>query len=397
MRGRRSFANATDLVYLWAARRGGRGPVVTLDEGLLKYHGVVCDVTRPQHVRFGFVTRCSERQSTSRHTPSQKRRKQHLWMLTAQVYTPCICTCRTRRGQLSLSVAAERAELASLSCAARRMRSTSLFSLGPLGELGPLDHPGCAAGPRLPRRACGGGVQRLPHRRRGANITIDYSPKNPAAGEDGDSAGADPVRQHQRRGHLSPHRNRSALPHQRSRHQAHRRAPARPRRAEAGERRCRPLRRAVDRAGRAGRGRRPGVGPRGQRRQRPRGDGASSADTAFVYGCAGATYYLDRDGDGYGDSSVPRVDCARPADHAPSTPAAGIATTTASTSIPIRKKPATRSTTTATDRSTRSSRSARSMKTPTATAMARSSARRSRRSAPRGVRAELQRLQRQVP
>ncbi|WP_437295237.1 putative metal-binding motif-containing protein [Sorangium sp. So ce426] len=47
-----------------------------------------------------------------------------------------------------------------------------------------------------------------------------------------------------------------------------------------------------------------------------RGDGASSADTAFAYGCTGTTYYLDRDGDGYGDSSVPRVDCTRPADHA---------------------------------------------------------------------------------
>ena len=52
MRGRRPFANATDLVYLWAARRAD-ATVVTLDEGLLKYHGVVSDVTRPQHVRFG--------------------------------------------------------------------------------------------------------------------------------------------------------------------------------------------------------------------------------------------------------------------------------------------------------------------------------------------------------
>ncbi|AUX47276.1 hypothetical protein SOCE26_087940 [Sorangium cellulosum] len=51
MRGRRPFANATDLVYLWAARSAD-ATVVTLDEGLLKYHGVVCDVTRPQHVRF---------------------------------------------------------------------------------------------------------------------------------------------------------------------------------------------------------------------------------------------------------------------------------------------------------------------------------------------------------
>ncbi|WP_437810656.1 putative metal-binding motif-containing protein [Sorangium sp. So ce1078] len=49
----------------------------------------------------------------------------------------------------------------------------------------------------------------------------------------------------------------------------------------------------------------------------PRGDGASVASTAFAYGCEGATYYLDRDGDGYGDSGVPRVDCALPAEHAP--------------------------------------------------------------------------------
>ncbi|AUX26105.1 hypothetical protein SOCEGT47_066640 [Sorangium cellulosum] len=52
MRGRRPFANATDLVYLWAAHRAD-ATVVTLDEGLVRYHGVVCDVTRPQHVRFG--------------------------------------------------------------------------------------------------------------------------------------------------------------------------------------------------------------------------------------------------------------------------------------------------------------------------------------------------------
>jgi predicted nucleic acid-binding protein len=52
MRGRRPFANATDLVYLWAAWSEG-ATVVTLDEGMLGYHGVVCDVTRPQHVRMG--------------------------------------------------------------------------------------------------------------------------------------------------------------------------------------------------------------------------------------------------------------------------------------------------------------------------------------------------------
>ena len=52
MRGRRPFANATDLVYLWAAWSRDAA-VVTLDRGMLEYHGVVCDVTRPQHVRFG--------------------------------------------------------------------------------------------------------------------------------------------------------------------------------------------------------------------------------------------------------------------------------------------------------------------------------------------------------
>jgi hypothetical protein len=50
MRGRRPFANATDLVYLWAAWSRD-ATVVTLDRGMLGYHGVVCDVTRPQHVR----------------------------------------------------------------------------------------------------------------------------------------------------------------------------------------------------------------------------------------------------------------------------------------------------------------------------------------------------------
>lgn len=50
MRGRRPFANATDLVYLWVAFRVD-ATVVTLDQGMLEYHGVVCDVTRPRHVR----------------------------------------------------------------------------------------------------------------------------------------------------------------------------------------------------------------------------------------------------------------------------------------------------------------------------------------------------------
>jgi len=52
MRGRRPFSNATDLVYLWAAHCVD-ATVVTLDRGLLAYHGVVCDVTRPEHVRIG--------------------------------------------------------------------------------------------------------------------------------------------------------------------------------------------------------------------------------------------------------------------------------------------------------------------------------------------------------
>jgi len=50
MRGRRPFANATDLVYLWVGWSAD-ATVVTLDQGMLGYHGVVCDVTRPQHVR----------------------------------------------------------------------------------------------------------------------------------------------------------------------------------------------------------------------------------------------------------------------------------------------------------------------------------------------------------
>ncbi|WP_437620987.1 putative metal-binding motif-containing protein [Sorangium sp. So ce1151] len=47
-----------------------------------------------------------------------------------------------------------------------------------------------------------------------------------------------------------------------------------------------------------------------------RGDGASSTSAAFAYGCEGTTYYLDRDGDGHGDSGVPRIDCTQPPDHA---------------------------------------------------------------------------------
>ncbi|MDI3288597.1 PIN domain-containing protein [Polyangium sp. 15x6] len=50
MRNRSPFTNATDLVYLWVAFQRGAA-LVTLDAGLLKYHGMVCDVMRPFHVR----------------------------------------------------------------------------------------------------------------------------------------------------------------------------------------------------------------------------------------------------------------------------------------------------------------------------------------------------------
>lgn len=43
-----------------------------------------------------------------------------------------------------------------------------------------------------------------------------------------------------------------------------------------------------------------------------RGDGASSIDFSFAYGCTGATYFIDRDGDGYGSSSETRADCTQP-------------------------------------------------------------------------------------
>jgi predicted nucleic acid-binding protein len=52
VRGKAPFANATDLVYLWVAWQRGAA-LITLDSGLLKYHGVVCDVVRPFHVHFG--------------------------------------------------------------------------------------------------------------------------------------------------------------------------------------------------------------------------------------------------------------------------------------------------------------------------------------------------------
>jgi predicted nucleic acid-binding protein len=49
MRGRRPFANATDLVYLWAAWKV-EATVATLDEGLRAHHQMVCDVTHPRHL-----------------------------------------------------------------------------------------------------------------------------------------------------------------------------------------------------------------------------------------------------------------------------------------------------------------------------------------------------------
>lgn len=51
MHGKAQFANATDLMYLWVAWRMD-ATLVTLDGGLLKYHGIVCDVTRPQDAYF---------------------------------------------------------------------------------------------------------------------------------------------------------------------------------------------------------------------------------------------------------------------------------------------------------------------------------------------------------
>jgi len=51
MHGQAPLPNATDLVYLWVAWSEG-ATLVTLDRGLLKCHGIVCDVTRPYHYRF---------------------------------------------------------------------------------------------------------------------------------------------------------------------------------------------------------------------------------------------------------------------------------------------------------------------------------------------------------
>jgi predicted nucleic acid-binding protein len=50
-RGRKPFANATDLVYLWAAFEVG-AVLVTLDQGLLQYDHAVCEVRRPQDCWF---------------------------------------------------------------------------------------------------------------------------------------------------------------------------------------------------------------------------------------------------------------------------------------------------------------------------------------------------------
>lgn len=50
-RGRAPFTNATDLVYLWVAWRQS-ATLITLDQRLLKYHRVVCDVVRPAHAHF---------------------------------------------------------------------------------------------------------------------------------------------------------------------------------------------------------------------------------------------------------------------------------------------------------------------------------------------------------
>ena len=46
------MSNATDLAYLWAGW-SVEGTVVTLDEGMRGYHGVVCDVTAPSHALRG--------------------------------------------------------------------------------------------------------------------------------------------------------------------------------------------------------------------------------------------------------------------------------------------------------------------------------------------------------
>lgn len=51
-RGQPPFTNATDLVYLWVAWSVD-ATLITLDQRLLKYHGLLCDVMRPFHYHFG--------------------------------------------------------------------------------------------------------------------------------------------------------------------------------------------------------------------------------------------------------------------------------------------------------------------------------------------------------
>lgn len=51
MHGQAPLPNATDLTYLWVAWSEG-ATLITLDRGLLKCHGLLCDVTRPYHYRF---------------------------------------------------------------------------------------------------------------------------------------------------------------------------------------------------------------------------------------------------------------------------------------------------------------------------------------------------------
>lgn len=46
-----------------------------------------------------------------------------------------------------------------------------------------------------------------------------------------------------------------------------------------------------------------------------RGDGPSAAQLAFTFGCEGTTYYLDRDGDGYGDADTTTLACSPPPEY----------------------------------------------------------------------------------
>jgi predicted nucleic acid-binding protein len=50
VRDKAHFANATDLAYLWVAWQRSAA-LITLDRGLLGYHGMVCEVMRPFHVQ----------------------------------------------------------------------------------------------------------------------------------------------------------------------------------------------------------------------------------------------------------------------------------------------------------------------------------------------------------